>query len=213
MIELPRKLITLLTVTISRSRTTSLGPRMGRDRTRVALTLLVCCVQRNKAGFQSQLAACTNSTAIRSHKLLLLAHNTKNTKIYTTNCLCEYDILKHTWTMSTEHTAQSQCFWNVYPCLNDWWLFSTEPTAGNRLCQIFVTSSPLCGNLTDLSQTPHMLTTPPSGQCIQCSWLQQWPTVAKSFTEILEMKITPTVGSKTVLKILIWIVSYSCSMY
>lgn len=41
--ELPLKLMTLLMVTISRSSTTSLGPLMGRDRTSVALTLLVCC--------------------------------------------------------------------------------------------------------------------------------------------------------------------------
>lgn len=43
MMELPRKLMTLLTVTISKSSTTSLGPLMGRDKTSVALTLLVCC--------------------------------------------------------------------------------------------------------------------------------------------------------------------------
>lgn len=43
MIELPRKLMTLLTVTISRSRTTVFGPLMGRARTKVALILLVCC--------------------------------------------------------------------------------------------------------------------------------------------------------------------------
>lgn len=43
MMELPRKLMTLLTVTISRSSTTSRGPLMGRDKTSVALTLLVCC--------------------------------------------------------------------------------------------------------------------------------------------------------------------------
>ncbi|KAF0021620.1 hypothetical protein F2P81_026127 [Scophthalmus maximus] len=42
MMELPRKLMTLLTVTISRSSTTSFGPVIGRDRIRVALTLLVC---------------------------------------------------------------------------------------------------------------------------------------------------------------------------
>lgn len=42
MMELPLKLMTLLMVTISRSSTTSLGPLMGRDRTSVALTLLVC---------------------------------------------------------------------------------------------------------------------------------------------------------------------------
>lgn len=40
--ELPLKLMTLLTVTISKSSTTSLGPLIGRDRTSVALTLLVC---------------------------------------------------------------------------------------------------------------------------------------------------------------------------
>lgn len=42
MMELPLKLMTLLTVTISRSSTTCLGPLMGRDSTSVALTLLVC---------------------------------------------------------------------------------------------------------------------------------------------------------------------------
>lgn len=42
MMELPLKLMTLLTVTISRSRTTCLGPLIGRDSTSVALTLLVC---------------------------------------------------------------------------------------------------------------------------------------------------------------------------
>lgn len=42
MMELPLKLMTLLTVTISRSSTTSLGPLIGRDKTSVALTLLVC---------------------------------------------------------------------------------------------------------------------------------------------------------------------------
>lgn len=46
MMELPLKLMTLLTVTISRSRITSFGPLMGRDRTRVALTLLVCWKKR-----------------------------------------------------------------------------------------------------------------------------------------------------------------------
>lgn len=43
MMELPRKLMTLLTVTISRSRTIVFGPLMGRARTKVALILLVCC--------------------------------------------------------------------------------------------------------------------------------------------------------------------------
>lgn len=43
MMELPLKLMTLLMVTISRSSTTSLGPLIGRDKTSVALTLLVCC--------------------------------------------------------------------------------------------------------------------------------------------------------------------------
>lgn len=49
MMELPLKLMTLLTVTISKSSTTSLGPLRGRDRTSVALTLLVCC-ETKKAG-------------------------------------------------------------------------------------------------------------------------------------------------------------------
>lgn len=42
MMELPLKLMTLLTVTISRSSTTFFGPLIGRDKTSVALTLLVC---------------------------------------------------------------------------------------------------------------------------------------------------------------------------
>lgn len=49
MMELPLKLMTLLTVTISRSSTTSLGPLMGRDRTSVALTLLVCCERERES--------------------------------------------------------------------------------------------------------------------------------------------------------------------
>lgn len=49
MMELPLKLMTLLTVTISKSSTTSLGPLIGRDRTSVALTLLVCW-KLNKPG-------------------------------------------------------------------------------------------------------------------------------------------------------------------
>lgn len=43
MMELPLKLMTLLTVTISKSSTTSFGPLIGRVKTSVALTLLVCC--------------------------------------------------------------------------------------------------------------------------------------------------------------------------
>ncbi len=48
MIELPRKLMTLLTVTISRSRMMVFGPLMGRARTKVALILLVCCGEEKK---------------------------------------------------------------------------------------------------------------------------------------------------------------------
>lgn len=43
MMELPLKLMTLLTVTISKSSTACFGPLMGLVRTSVALTLLVCC--------------------------------------------------------------------------------------------------------------------------------------------------------------------------
>lgn len=57
MMELPLKLMTLLTVTISRSSTTSLGPLMGRDKTRVALTLLVCWRRKKTGGEREERSA------------------------------------------------------------------------------------------------------------------------------------------------------------
>lgn len=48
MTELPLKLMTVLTVTISRSNTMSRGPFRGRVITSVALIGPVCCVEKAK---------------------------------------------------------------------------------------------------------------------------------------------------------------------